>query len=938
MKFRFLLSVMAIFTASSGAFAQCPASIAASASNIITASCPSNGGFTINANSGTGVSYQITSGPAGFPTGAQSGNVFSSLTAGTYTVKVACAANNSVFTTVNVTIPSSYVQLQATSATANVCTSGTPGGTINTTASAGTPPYQYAYFTGSTNAADNTLTYGSASTYAAPAFGTYNIRVKDACGVFVTQQVTIARTYPANLCITSASTSFGNLTCAQLTDSIYLNFNLNNNATLASLPAAGIDIELYQNTGTCGSPVQGALIKVQHFGQGDAAQIKIPRGNVLLKLKTPCGDSCTFCYAYSGGNLAVTASVTQSGCADAANPNGTLGINANVNTYFVYPVTYTIKNSSGTVVATYTVTSGATAHSFTNNFPYGTYTVTATDACGTASTQTVAPPPTTGAGAQLSATVTTQINSCTSENGKVSMSVVVNGTVPNLSNATVTIIAPSPSHVGVNGVYSNGRQWDWINILPNATYYIKINNNCGRLDTLQITTPAGTGQNQQIITNVTQLCGGTGNIDVTISRLGNNPLSFTLKNSSGTTVGTGTLSGSFANLPADTYRVDAKVNGGCSYTFSKTGIVILPAGSGPSIQKKLGAICEDASGNATGSGSAFIKFIGAAPLKVDYKLTSQSDAQYVNITNASSGTETISGLAANQSYTIRVTDGCGNGTVTQVVIGKLDVLTTENTVNPCAGSPYTLSVPDMVNATYEWKKNGIVISNERSIEFPSYTAASNGQYICTVVIGGCVTRIVNVTLNSTLCGQALPVKLASFNAAAFGKKVLLTWSTSSEQNAAGFRIQRSADAAGWSEAGAVPSQAINGTSSQLLQYSFYDNAPLAGNNFYRLRQLDADGREAFSDVRKVVLEEDDDVSIFPNPANEGIWIVPGAALLNRAVTINIYSFDGRLVKSGKAALLSASQYVNVSGLAAGKYAVRISGSNTVINKTIQIVR
>ncbi len=737
-------------------YAQCPTSIN-DAAVTTPSTCQSNGSITISGTVSAAIKYQIISGPTGFPIAAQSGNMFSNLLPGTYKVRAFC---NTVSDTIsNIVIASQYVQLKANSTTSNVCTSSTPGGVINTTASAGSPPYQYAYFTGSPSVPDNTLTYGLSNSFNATAFGTYNVRVKDACGVFVTQQITIARTYPATLCITSASTTYGNLTCAQLADSIYLAFSLSNNATLKSLPAGGIDIQLYTNTGTCASPVQGALIKTQHFGQASTPQIIIPKHNVLLKVVTPCGDVCTYCYSYSVPVLSLTAAIQQSGCSNASNPNGTLAISANVNANFVYPLTYTIKNSGGTTVATKTINSGTVSNVFKNNFPYDTYTVTATDACGNTASQTLTPPVTTGSAAKLTATVSTTINSCTSMNGRVSLDVVLNGILPNMANSTLTIIAPSPTSVGNTGSVTNGNDWAWLNVLPSSTYYIQVNNNCGILDTLTINTPKGTGQNQQILTTVTPLCGGIGNIDVTVSRLGNNTLSFQLLNSSNTVVGTGITSGSFANLPADTYSVVVTVAAGCTYTFSKTGIVIPAAGASPFLQKQLGIVCETATGSPLNTGQALLSIGGVAPLSVDYKLTSQPDNAYVNIDNNSPGFETITGLQPYQSYSVRITDGCGNSIITQISIGRLNAITEEFTSEPCIGQPYTLGVPDMINATYQWTKNGVAISTQREISFPSYTSDADGFYQCLITIGGCITRKVNVILNSANCGQSLLTNL-----------------------------------------------------------------------------------------------------------------------------------------------------------------------------------
>ncbi|WP_143828706.1 hypothetical protein [Dyadobacter fermentans] len=87
-------------------------------------------------------------------------------------------------------------------------------------------------------------------------------------------------------------------------------------------------------------------------------------------------------------------------------------------------------------------------------------------------------------------------------------------------------------------------------------------------------------------------------------------------------------------------------------------------------------------------------------------------------------------------------------------------------------------------------------------------------------------------------GGALPVELVSFQAVKEGAVVQLHWETASEVNSETFVIMRSADGKKWSEIGSV---AAAQTSNSHLQYKFTDAAPLAGENLYKLKMIDADG-------------------------------------------------------------------------------------------------
>ncbi|TZF83000.1 T9SS type A sorting domain-containing protein [Pedobacter sp. BS3] len=85
----------------------------------------------------------------------------------------------------------------------------------------------------------------------------------------------------------------------------------------------------------------------------------------------------------------------------------------------------------------------------------------------------------------------------------------------------------------------------------------------------------------------------------------------------------------------------------------------------------------------------------------------------------------------------------------------------------------------------------------------------------------------------------LPVKLTSFTAQKELNGVKLNWQTASEENNSHFEIYRSGNGKPDELLGTVKG---NGTSSSVNVYHFTDYAPLAGTNYYQLRQVDADGK------------------------------------------------------------------------------------------------
>lgn len=113
-------------------------------------------------------------------------------------------------------------------------------------------------------------------------------------------------------------------------------------------------------------------------------------------------------------------------------------------------------------------------------------------------------------------------------------------------------------------------------------------------------------------------------------------------------------------------------------------------------------------------------------------------------------------------------------------------------------------------------------------------------------------------------GNPLPVELVQFASACEGGRVTLTWVTASEQNNEAFIIERSTDNVNFEAIGTV---AGAGHSFSPIHYSFVDHDP-PGLAYYRLRQMDTDGRESLSWV-SVAGCDDDGITTIVNAWDDG---------------------------------------------------------------------
>ena len=113
----------------------------------------------------------------------------------------------------------------------------------------------------------------------------------------------------------------------------------------------------------------------------------------------------------------------------------------------------------------------------------------------------------------------------------------------------------------------------------------------------------------------------------------------------------------------------------------------------------------------------------------------------------------------------------------------------------------------------------------------------------------------------------LPIELLFFNAEIKGRNVLNSWSTSAEINNDHFEIERSTDGNEFIKIAEVQGFGP-GVSSQTLNYNFYDKDVCGLVIYYRLKQVDIDGRHSYSRIASVNCKDAmPELMVYPNPAN-----------------------------------------------------------------------
>jgi hypothetical protein len=252
-----------------------------------------------------------------------------------------------------------------------------------------------------------------------------------------------------------------------------------------------------------------------------------------------------------------------------------------------------------------------------------------------------------------------------------------------------------------------------------------------------------------------------------------------------------------------------------------------------------------------------------------------------------------------------------------------------STVSPT----YTITDASQTNTVYQWQVSrnaGITFTNitggtiiyTNGVATLSYDITNvssdlsqpnaNGNIYRLVVAasrGGLITPDCHYFNDYTLVvaeGGPTPVKLTSFNGDYSNGVARLNWQTSQELNNDRFELYRSFDGNNFELATSI---AGAGTSSVPKNYTYQDHINLDGNVYYKLKQVDIDGKFSFSNI----------IKLSSNDAKASFKIYPNPVVNNFAASFSA-------PKSGVATLLIR----NTSGQTVYKKSLSIvKGDNTV---------
>jgi hypothetical protein len=169
-------------------------------------------------------------------------------------------------------------------------------------------------------------------------------------------------------------------------------------------------------------------------------------------------------------------------------------------------------------------------------------------------------------------------------------------------------------------------------------------------------------------------------------------------------------------------------------------------------------------------------------------------------------------------------------------------------------------------------------------------------------------------------GGVVPITWSYITAILQNAETLVSWATEQEINTSKFEIERSIDGTRFEKIGERPAA---GNSSSIKKYEHKDVQPVIGFNFYRIKQIDVDGRFTYSTIVKVLNTKNiKEAFIAPNPLIDMLNLVEPETIFIKS--IEVYDSRGALILLKNINSQVQLYSLPVSNLPKGNYILKVN--------------
>lgn len=272
----------------------------------------------------------------------------------------------------------------------------------------------------------------------------------------------------------------------------------------------------------------------------------------------------------------------------------------------------------------------------------------------------------------------------------------------------------------------------------------------------------------------------------------------------------------------------------------------------------------------------------------------------------------------------------GNASTTIFNVINTGVTTPRSTVNDQVGeSVYSFVIPS--SGTYYNYINGVQAGNQA---VPAFADGGNSLMLGNRNDGSSTANfrtteviLFNLALSTAERQQVessqtlfylsatLPVRWLSVKGQVMDNGFArISWQVA-EQQVRNYQVEKSADGVRYAVVGELVSQG-DGTH----QYSFTDKQLLSATGWFRIRQIDLDGRATHSSVIRLMASSNGRISLYPNPAQDLATVTVGNQLLHTRASL--YDLHGKQLQS--MIITSTAFTISLKDYPAGIYLLKTS--------------
>ncbi|PHN03655.1 T9SS type A sorting domain-containing protein [Flavilitoribacter nigricans] len=277
--------------------------------------------------------------------------------------------------------------------------------------------------------------------------------------------------------------------------------------------------------------------------------------------------------------------------------------------------------------------------------------------------------------------------------------------------------------------------------------------------------------------------------------------------------------------------------------------------------------------------------------------------------------------------------GFDNVSVTQGTLVEAPQLLTITCNAEGGGSTAIVSAESSSMSTISYQFNGGTAGPNNEINVP--IGSTNTIVLSNTDFPNCGTTEGSFTINSDgTCDILLPIALLDFYGRAEADAIGLYWSTTTEIDNDYIAVERSLNGVDFEEIGRVEG---NGTTTEKQNYTYVDNYPVSGTNYYRLRQVDYDGAAEYHPVISVLFDRPLEfrVKVSPNPARETLW-VDWTLPEKQDGVLRVYDMQGQLMSQRAIAQGSGRYNLPIGDLPAGMYVLQMEQGGNL--ETLRFVK